>query len=581
MKFRYWTGLALSGTVLADTIVTSNSAIANCPPLGAVLPPPKRPSSSTAVKEVLAQFETLQKEAGALLGNATGLSVSIASAYEDEVLGNLSYTPQLFNESGVHKVDGNTVFRIASVSKVMTVLGLLMLGDKISFSDPVTKYVPELQKLYKDPQNRVTAVNWDAVSLDALASQLSGVPDALGNDLANDPSLQLTQYGLPELKSNESSQCGDLPDQRGCTWDDFWNDMGNRAPIYAPYTTPAYGNLAYDILGLVIERVSGQSYGDYVQKQIFEPLNMTRTFVTTPDNSIGFISKESNWWATDFGIDQADGGLYSSANDLAKFGQGILNNKLIDDVKTRAWLKPHSHTSSLGISVGSPWEIARTNNLTVDGRIIDVYSKIGSVPDYNSIFMVIPDYGLTVSILSAGPQSNVGIQFGLATKVLQLLVRAFEAAGKEEATVSYAGTYANKETNSTIKLGIDNQSGLVVESWVMNGRDIKETYPAIASVSSNPPLSQYLSIRLFPTGLQSSTSSAWRAVFDTLAPAGVPQEDEQVFILQFACNSWETIDNVVYGYNALDDFVFELEPRSGTVAASITPRAFRQTLTRT
>lgn len=178
MKFRYWTGLALSGTVVADTIVTSNSALANCPPLGAVLPPPKRPSASTAVKEVLAQFETVQKEAGALLGNATGLSLSIASAYEDEVLGSLSYTPQLFNESGVHKVDGNTVFRIASVSKVMTVLGLLMLGDKISFSDPVTKYVPELQKLYKDPQDSVTAVNWDAVSLDALASQLSGVPDA-------------------------------------------------------------------------------------------------------------------------------------------------------------------------------------------------------------------------------------------------------------------------------------------------------------------------------------------------------------------------------------------------------------------
>ncbi|KAJ5591594.1 uncharacterized protein N7459_001963 [Penicillium hispanicum] len=566
MKLRYWTGLALSGTSLADTIVTSNSALANCPPLGAVLPPPKRPSSSAAVKEVLSQFETIQKEAGALLGNATGLSLSIASAYEDEVLGSLSYTPQLFNESGVHKVDGNAVFRIASVSKVITVLGLLMLGDKISFSDPITKYVPELQKLYQDPQNRVTAVNWDAVSLDSMASQLSGVPDALGNDLANDPTLQLTQYGLPKLKSNESN---------------FWNDMGNRAPIYAPYTTPAYSDVAYDILGLVIERVSGQSYGDYVQKQIFEPLNMTRTFVATPANSLGFISKESNWWGTNLGLEQADGGLYSSANDLAKFGQGILNNKLIDDVKTRAWLKPHSHTSSLGISVGSPWEIARTNNLTADGRIIDIYSKIGSVPDYNSIFMVIPDYGLTVSILSAGPQSNVGIQFGLATKVLQPLVRAFETAGKEEATVSYAGTYANKETNSTIKLGIDNQSGLVVESWVMNGRDIKETYPAIASVSSNPPLSQYLSIRLFPAGLQSSNLSAWRAVFDTLAPAGVPQEDEQVFILQFACNSWETIDNVVYGYNALDDFVFELESRNGTVAASITPRAFRQTLTRT
>jgi CubicO group peptidase (beta-lactamase class C family) len=180
MKFRYWALLVLSGCGLADTIVTLNTAISNCPPLGAVLPPPKKPSTDAAVKAVLSQLEALQKEVSVQFGNASGLSLSIASAYEDDVLASLSYTPALYNTTGTHKVDGDTVFTIASVSKVFTVLGLLLLGDEINFSDPITKYVPELYRLKAEQrvQNRVTTIDWDLISIDALASQLGGV----GND---------------------------------------------------------------------------------------------------------------------------------------------------------------------------------------------------------------------------------------------------------------------------------------------------------------------------------------------------------------------------------------------------------------
>lgn len=168
----------------------------------------------------------------------------------------------------------------------------------------------------------------------------------------------------------------------------------------------------------------------------------------------------------------SDGGLYSSANDLAKFGQAILNYKLVDEIRTKAWLKPRTHTSSLGISVGVPWEICRANNLTVDGRIIDVYSRIGDIPDYNALFAVIPDYGLSMSVLSAGPESNLDNQLYIATRVLQPLVRSLEAAGKEEARLNYAGRYENLQTNSSIELRIDEQSGLHVKNWIMNGHDV-------------------------------------------------------------------------------------------------------------
>lgn len=275
---------------------------------------------------------------------------------------------------------------------------------------------------------------------------------------------------------------------------------------------------------------------------------------------------------------RSDGGFYSSSNDLAKFGQAILSYKLIEEGTTKAWLKPRTHTSSLGISVGAPWEIGRANNLTVDGRVVDIYSKIGGLTDYNTWFMVIPDYGLTFSLVSAGPKSSLGTQLVIATEVLKPLVRAFEAASKAEANITYAGTYANSQTNSSITLEVDDESGLYVQSWIMNGHDILETYPIFSAGAAS-----YLSVRLFPTGLESDNSSAWRAVYNNLEPSEVPAEDELSFMLQFACHSWELIDNIVYGYNGLDDFVFGFNGNSSSsdgVATSITPRAFRQTLTR-
>lgn len=280
----------------------------------------------------------------------------------------------------------------------------------------------------------------------------------------------------------------------------------------------------------------------------------------------------------------SDGGFYSSANDLLKFGRAILNHKLLPEVTTREWIKPRGHTSSLGISVGAPWEIGRANNLTEDGRIIDVYSKNGGLTDYNAFFVLVPDYGLVLSILSAGPQSMLSTQLGLATQILQPAVRAFEAAGKAEANVSYAGTYTNSATNSSITVAVDDQSGLNVTSFIMNGKDILKTYPVIASFGAEGAaapgvVAPYLSVRLFPTGLQSKDSTSWRAVYDTVAPSDVSVYDEQTFLLQSACQSWSTIDNVVYGLRALDDFVFEIDSCGGN-ATSITPRAFRQTLRR-
>ncbi|KAI0149601.1 beta-lactamase/transpeptidase-like protein [Xylariaceae sp. FL1272] len=570
----------------ASTVSVSNQLLSYCPPLGAVLPSPKDASSHPAVKEVVEQAQGLMSELEQLLGNATGLSLGIASVHEDAPLLNVAYTPDIYNETGVSKVDSDTVFRIGSVSKVFTVMGLLLLGDKVNLADSITKYIPELNDLKKEQSiiSPVTTVNWDAITLDALAAQLAGVGYDLGNDYANDPSVDLTKYGLPALTEDEHSECGAAsPSNRPCTWDDFWTKFGKRSLTYGPYTTPAYSNIHYDLLGLVIERVSGQSYADYIQDTILTPLNMTRTFLTKPDDdSIGFISVGESFWSNNYGFMQADGGLYSSSNDLLKFGQGILGHKLLDEVTARLWLKPRSHTSSLGLSVGSPWEIGRSYNLTSDGRLVDVYTKNGGIPDYNAIFILIPDYDIVASIVSAGPASSLSTQLEIATIALESFTPAVEAAGKSEATTSFAGTYADEASNSSITIAIDDGPGLVVKNWTANGFNVFEVFPIISSLkaegSAQGQPSDYLSIRLYPTGLQSNNESAWRAVYDTTSPSAVEQSD-QLFIIQPSCQTWSTIDNSVYGMRGFDDFVFGIDGCTGK-ATTVSPRAWRQTLVR-
>ncbi|EPS35832.1 hypothetical protein H072_10746 [Dactylellina haptotyla CBS 200.50] len=580
----FWLSLVWAPS-FGQTASLSDKAISNCPPLGPVLPAPKNPYSNPIVKATIEGITAALKSNVTLLGNATALSLGITSIYEDKPMLSFSYTPTVFNKSGTHKVDGDTVFRIGSVSKTFTVLALQLLGGKVNMADPITKYIPELCSLSREQsvKNEVTTVDWHVITLDSMASQLSGIGYDFGDDIAN-INHSLTKDGLPALKPGQYSACGALDINRPCTWNDFWNTYGKRYPVYAPYTTPAYTNMAYDLLGMVIERVSKKTYAQFVQEKIFKPLQLSHTFTTKPANDkLGFIPTLNNWWSTSYGFLEADGGYYSSANDLLEFGRGILTNKLLSPAATRAWLKPRTHTSSLGLSVGAPWEIGRTTSLTSDGRVIDVYTKNGGLGGYNTLFLLLPDYDLVLSLVMGGESSSLGIELVIASQVLTNLVPAIEAAGKADAIQQFAGQYIDKASNSSISLKVDDGPGLLVQSWYSLGKDVLASYADIVANSPGGAFSagsaqEYLSIRLYPTGLQEGKIASWRAVYDSTAPDSVKDQSAGLFIIQGLCQTWSSLDNVVYGLRALDHFIFETNG-SGS-ATAITPTAFGHKLTR-
>jgi hypothetical protein len=157
--------------------------LAQCPPLGSVLPAPTGLSQSPVLQELVTQINVQLQNTSSTL-NQTAVSIGVRSLHDSGPLMNFHHTPSKFNTTGVHKVDGNTVYRIGSTSKLFTALSILQLegNGKVNLSDSVTKYVPGLGVL-SGPNNSLTKVDWNSVTIEALLSHMGGVPAdrTLGN----------------------------------------------------------------------------------------------------------------------------------------------------------------------------------------------------------------------------------------------------------------------------------------------------------------------------------------------------------------------------------------------------------------
>lgn len=150
-----------------------------CPPLGPVLPAPKAPSANAYLQSQMSLLnETLHNATAPL--NSSAISFAIQSIHEDKPMLEFHYTPQNFGKNGVQKVDANTVYRLASTSKLFPVLAVLKT-EGMELNDPITKYLPQLRNLKKESrqQNQMWVVDWDDITLGALSSHLGAPADCI------------------------------------------------------------------------------------------------------------------------------------------------------------------------------------------------------------------------------------------------------------------------------------------------------------------------------------------------------------------------------------------------------------------
>ncbi|KAI1055640.1 hypothetical protein LB505_010033 [Fusarium chuoi] len=142
-----------------------------CPPLGAVFPAPQSPSQSSIVKKATSLLKAGLDAQICAQFNTSALSIGVKSIHEDDPLFTYQWTPPNPGE-GTDKVDEDTVFRIASGSKLFTALAA-HISDKIDLEASVLKYLPELNKTAGDDD--IFSLKWEDITVGSLASHLSGV----------------------------------------------------------------------------------------------------------------------------------------------------------------------------------------------------------------------------------------------------------------------------------------------------------------------------------------------------------------------------------------------------------------------
>jgi CubicO group peptidase (beta-lactamase class C family) len=193
-----------------------------------------------------------------------------------------------------------TVYQSGSVGKQFTATAIMILRDegKLSLQDHITKYFPDAPESWKD----ITIWN--------LLTHTSGLKDYTYIDLHKD-------YTEKEMEK-----------------------IAEKPPLDFPTNTKwEYSNTNYLLLGYIIEKVTGQFYGDFLKERIWGPLGMTTTRVISesdiiPNRSAGYeLDKNGNLknqdWVAPTLNTTADGALYFTVLDLAKWDAALYTEKLL------------------------------------------------------------------------------------------------------------------------------------------------------------------------------------------------------------------------------------------------------------
>ncbi|MEZ5558457.1 MAG: serine hydrolase domain-containing protein [Pseudomonadales bacterium] len=225
----------------------------------------------------------------------------------------------------------DTLFRIYSMSKPITAVAAMMLYEEGAFqlSDPIAKFVPELANLeVLNPDGSRTPAQ--PITMQQLLTHTAGF--SYGFD-ANDPVDQL-------YRENNPLEAQDL--------DAFLGRLSELPLKFQPGARWHY-SVAVDVTGAVIERISGQSFDEFLRQRLFEPLGMHDTFFAVPEDKRARFGTNHRWDReagalkvlpvpaypnyTDTSLFSGGGGLVSTARDYAVFLEMLRNGGSLGDVR--------------------------------------------------------------------------------------------------------------------------------------------------------------------------------------------------------------------------------------------------------
>lgn len=247
-------------------------------------------------------------------------------------------------EADAAPITSDTIYRIYSMSKPVTGVALLMLWEegKFQLDDPVTKYIPELEGLqvYKGMDEAGQPI-LEPVSrpptMQELMSHTAGFGYGLrGGDYVNDKFRELQVFASPDM-------------------DAFIQRVSSIPLLHEPGTTWDY-SISVDIQGYLVEKLSGQTLGEFFKTRIFDPLGMKDTaffvpedqydrfadvYVRAPDGA-GFVPAEApsfQFRQETIAFEGGGHGLVATMDDYARFAGMLANEGTLDGAQI---LKPET-----------------------------------------------------------------------------------------------------------------------------------------------------------------------------------------------------------------------------------------------
>lgn len=243
-------------------------------------------------------------------------------------------------EGGGATIDESSLFRIASMTKPITSVAFMMLVEecKVALDTPVHHVLPEFKKLgvYAGGGAGVpfmTRPTEEPMRMVDLLRHTSGLTYGFQNRSNIDAAHR-------ELKLENWHGNYDL--------DGFVAELGKLPLEFSPGTSWNY-SVSTDVLGAVVQRVSGMSLPDFFEQRIFKPLGMNDTGFTVPANKLDrlvdcytlvpgkgrvmFDRAEESMWLKPFTLVSGGGGLVSTALDYQRFCQMCLNGGTLDGAR--------------------------------------------------------------------------------------------------------------------------------------------------------------------------------------------------------------------------------------------------------
>jgi CubicO group peptidase (beta-lactamase class C family) len=300
-----------------------------------------------------------------------------------------------------------TDFRLASVSKQFTATSIMLLvhDGKLSYDETLNRIFPQFPRFGR------------TISIRNLLNHTSGLKDY--EDIYEQQMAGTPPDEIPQLHDQDVLRLLEQQD----------------SPAFAPGTRWRYSNSGYAVLAMVVERISGERYKDFLQHRIFAPLGMAHTLAyvqgenEVPNRAFGYryASGTGSWQFADQSPTSAvlgDGGIYSSIEDLAKWDRSLTANALLTKKEAEPAFTP----------VRVPGGVQLPNGGASDygfGWFLDLYKghrrmwHYGDTTGFHTAIQRFPEDRITTIVLANRTDIDAG---ELALKVADLYLDSVKRA---------------------------------------------------------------------------------------------------------------------------------------------------------